>query len=58
MKKKKISAFDHCFDLHATDEVKLAVEAAGDYHRFILEKAFRQQKDQVTQQSIDKAGRE
>ena len=56
-KKKKVSEFDRCFDRHATDEVKLSVEAAGDYHKFILEKAFKQQKDQVMKQSIREAAK-
>ena len=47
-RKKKISKFDCCFMLHATEEVKVAVEGAGEYHRFILDKALTEQRDQVT----------
>ena len=46
--KSKISKFDVCFELHATEEVKVAVEGAGEYHKFIIGKAFREESDQVT----------
>ena len=47
-RKKKISKFDCCFEVHATEEVKFAVEGAGQYHKFILDKALTEQGDQVT----------
>ena len=29
--------FDYCFERHATEDVKAAVEEAGEYHKFIKE---------------------
>ena len=46
--KNKISKFDVCFELHSTEEVKVALEGAGEYHKFIIDKAFREESDQVT----------
>ena len=46
--KNKNKKFDCCFDIHATDEVNASVEGIGEYHKFILAKAFREQGDEVT----------
>ena len=36
-----------CFDRHATDEVKESLALIGDYHMFLIDRTFRNQKDQV-----------
>ena len=38
---------DACFDRHATDEVKESIAMIGDYHMFLIDRAFKNQKDQV-----------
>ena len=46
-KMSKGKKFDWCFEHHATEDVKAAVDGAGEYHKFILAKAFKEQGDQV-----------
>ena len=36
-----------CFDRHATDEVKQSLELIGDYHMFLIDRAFTKESDKV-----------
>ena len=41
------SASTPCFDLHATNEVKESLASIGDYHIFLIDRAFAKQSDKV-----------
>ena len=41
------SASTPCFDLHATYEVKESLASIGDYHIFLIDRAFAKQSDKV-----------
>ena len=43
-----------CFDRHATDEVKKSLASIGDYHMFLIDRAFTKQSDQVTSRLLNK----
>ena len=45
--KNKNKKFNCCFELHSTEEVKASFEGVGEYHKFILGKAFNEQSDEV-----------
>ena len=39
--------FHWCFEHHATEDVKAAVDGAGEYHKFMIAMAFKEESDQV-----------
>ena len=40
-------AIDLCFEHHATEDVKIAVDGIGEYHKFMIAMAFKEEGDQV-----------
>ena len=56
-KKSESKKFDHCFERHAnaTEDVKAAVDEAGEYHKFMIAMAFEEESDQVYKTLIRKS---
>ena len=45
--KGRSKIFDQCFERHATEDVRAAVDGAGEYHKFLIATAFKEESDQV-----------